>query len=94
MAGLSIPVRPTLKRDCAGESLFLLEKQMLKLKNVQAVEFFITKEGKIGIKQDSVVLGKSVEVYITHEQFEHLQIMVTDFEIDILDLWNQGVDSE
>ena len=31
MAGLLVPVRPTLKRDCAGESLFLLEKQMNKL---------------------------------------------------------------
>jgi hypothetical protein len=31
MAGLFVPVRPTLKRDCAGESLFLWENQMSNL---------------------------------------------------------------
>ena len=67
---------------------------MIKLKSIEAVEFFITKGGKIGIKQDSFVHGKSVEIYITLEQYEHLQLMVKDFKGDIIDAWNEGVDNE
>lgn len=67
---------------------------MIKLKSIEAVEFFIAESGKIGIKQDSFVHGKSVEVFITLEQFVHLQLMVNDFKEDIIAAWNEGVDNE
>lgn len=65
---------------------------MLKLKEIQSVEFFITQEGKIAIKQTSFVYGKPVEVYLTLEQYEHLQLMVKDYRSDIKELWNEGVE--
>jgi hypothetical protein len=69
-----------------------LEKAMLKLKEVQAVEFFVTQAGKIAIKQDSFIYGKPVEVYLTLDQYEHLQLMVEDFRDELNDLWNNGVE--
>jgi hypothetical protein len=83
---------PTIIDRESHLGLFLLGKAMLKLKEVQAVEFFITQEGKIALKQDSFIFGKPVEIYLTLEQFEHLQLMVKDFKASITALWNEGVE--
>lgn len=65
---------------------------MLKLKEVQGVEYYITQEGKIAIKQDSFEYGKPVRVFITLEQFEHLVLAVSDFRDEIIEIWNEGIE--
>lgn len=83
---------PTIIDRESHLGLFLLGKAMLKLKGTQGVEFYITHGGLIGIKQESFEYGKKVDVYLTLEQFEHLQLMVEDFKDELNDLWNKGVE--
>lgn len=67
---------------------------MLKLKGTQGVEFYITQGGLLGIKQHSYEYGKYVDVFLTLEQYEHLQLMVEDFRDELNDLWNEGVEEK
>lgn len=67
---------------------------MIKLKAVAGVDFLITKDGRICLKQDSFEYGKSVEIFITYEQFDYLQMFVQDFRSDILNILNVGVENE
>ena len=85
---------PTIIDRESHLGLFLLGKAMLKLKGTHGVEFYITHGGLIGIKQDSFEYGNNVDVFLTLEQFEHLQLMVEDFKDELNELWNKGVEVE
>lgn len=65
---------------------------MLELKGVEAVSFYLSGDGKIGIKQFSTELMTTVHISITLDQFREFERWVTRNEIDIDDGWNNGVE--
>jgi hypothetical protein len=66
----------------------------MKLKDTEALEIFITKHGRIAIRQDSIEHGEPVLIFITLEQFAKIEDWVFKNKEEIEIIWNEGIDKE
>jgi hypothetical protein len=64
----------------------------MNFKNVEGFYLYMTEDGRIGIQQKSFEYGKSVNVFLTLDQFRLVEKWVTRNECDIDEVWNSGVE--
>lgn len=63
----------------------------MKLKEIEAIEIFITVGGRIAIKQQSIDCG-DVYVFLTLDQFEIVKDWVANNKQEIELAWNNGIE--
>ena len=66
----------------------------MELKGIEAVEVFITTNGKIAIRQDCIEYGEPVCIFISKEQFSQIENWVFKNKEEIELAWNDGVQND
>lgn len=64
----------------------------MKLKHTLGVEFSVTGEGFICLKQYSGEIQRNIYLYITLDQFQQMHTWVHSNEGYINEIWNNGID--
>jgi hypothetical protein len=64
------------------------------LKEVDAIEVFMTANGRIAIRQDSHEFGEPVIVVVTLDQFAIIEDWVFKNKDEIALTWNNGVEED
>lgn len=66
----------------------------MKLKEVDGVEVYITNNGRIALKQDSIEYGQPTVTFLTLNQFSVIEDWVFRNRDEIDLLWNDGIEVE
>jgi hypothetical protein len=66
----------------------------MKLKEVDGVEVYITANGRIALKQDSIEYGQPTVTFLTLNQFSVIEDWVFKNRDEIDLLWNDGIEVE
>ena len=66
----------------------------MKLKEVDGIEVYITNNGRIALKQDSIEYGQPTVTFITLNQFSVIEDWVFRNRDEIDLLWNDGIEVE
>ena len=66
----------------------------MKLKQVEEIDVYITKDGRIALKQFSNEFEIEFTCCMTIDQFFHIQNFFYDNESIISKLWNDGVEDD
>ena len=84
---------PTTKSRESHLGLFFMGKAM-ELKGIQAVKVFMTVDGRICIRQDSIEFGRPVSIFVNLDQFSKIEHWVFQNKDEIELTWNDGVEDE